>query len=197
MTRTLHALALATLALCVLLIAGSALAQDAAPAAGFVDGVLMPALFAFLAVAVPFVTTQATVLLRRASAAQKSKLMEWAVNLVGTLAVRAVGDVAQRAVLTLKAAHEDGKLSREEATAAMRTATQQVWTALGAEARAVLVASVGSEKDVREQIIQPAIEANVALLDSALPEVPPLASEIERLRALTEARRQLGLDPLG
>ena len=94
----------------------------------------------------------------------------------------------------LKAAAEDGRLTREEARAALDKAVEQVWAAIGQAARDALLGAVGgSETRAIETFIKPAVEAEVNALGMIGPAAKPIESAVDRDRVARLARSRLNL----
>src|SRR5690606_25810466 len=120
---------------------------------------------------------------------QKNELVKKVLELVGTTAATAVANVAQVAVNDLKAAAADGRLTREEAQAALQKAVDQVWAAIGQAARDILLGAVGgSESKAIETFIKPAVEAEVRVLSAIAPPANPLLDPADRDRMVRLAR---------
>lgn len=198
MRRALHTLALVTLVVAALLTLGSAVAQNAtAPStlSEFWQQVVIPALLTLASGAVAYLAAIGGGVLKRAAANQENQLVAKALELVGSTAVTAVAETAQTAVQQLKSAHADGKLTREEAQAALAFAASRVWASIGQQARDTLLKQAGGEvKAAVDTFVKPAVEQQVALLDAVLPAAAPLSGEAERERALMLARSKLGLE---
>lgn len=197
MKRTLHTLALVVLILSAALVLGSAFAQDATTPTSFADlwqELVVPTLLTLASAAIGYLSVLLSGFLKRAAANQENQLVAKALEMVGSMAVTAVAETAQTAVKQLKAAHADGKLTREEAQAALAFAASRVWATLGAQARDTLLKqSGGSVQSAIDTFVKPAVEQQVALLDAVLPQAAPITGEGERERALMLARAKLGL----
>jgi len=187
---------LAALATGVALLAGLTLAQDtAASLAGLWQEVVIPALLTLASGLIGYLAVLGSGVLKRAAQNQENQLVARALDLVGQTAVTAVAETAQTAVQQLKAAHADGKLTREEANAALAYAASRVWATIGKQARETLAQQAGGDsKAAIDAFVKPAVEQQVALLDRVLPASEPVTGEAERERTLMLARSKLGLD---
>ena len=197
MKRALHILAILVLVLSAALVFGSAFAQDATAPSSFADlwqELVVPTLLTLASAAIGYLSVLLSGFLKRAAANQENQLVAKALEMVGSMAVTAVAETAQIAVKQLKAAHADGKLTREEAQAALAFAASRVWATLGAQARDTLLKqSGGSVQAAIDTFVKPAVEQQVALLDAVLPRAEPVTGEADRVRTLALARAKLGL----
>ncbi|ABW35064.1 hypothetical protein Dgeo_3023 (plasmid) [Deinococcus geothermalis DSM 11300] len=131
----------------------------------------------------------------------KSEQLRHALEVVGHLVVAKVAEINAQAVDTLKKASADGKLTADEAGAALRTAVQEVWTALPDVLRALLTAAAGSEEAAQDAYVRPQVERQVqgaprSLAALALPDAPPLEHIFKPSvtpAQVTAARARLGL----
>lgn len=196
MKRTLHTLAIVVRTLPAALVLGSAFAQGAVPTS-FADlwqELVVPTLLTLASAAIGYLSVLLGGVLKRAATNQENQLVAKALEMVGSMAVTAVAETAQTAVKQMKAAHADGKLTREEAQAALAFAAGRVWATLGQHARDSLLKQVGgSTQSAIDTFIKPAVEQQVALLDAVLPQAAPITGEGERERTLMLARAKLGL----
>lgn len=103
----------------------------------------------------------------------------------------AVKETAQIAVNDLKAAASDGKLTREEAVAALNKAVASAWGSLTQQARERLLGELGSEAAVHK-FLESQVEAELAVV-KALPKAAPIVDEGERAKVVGAARGRLGL----
>lgn len=177
------------------LLFGVAFAQDTSPpAADFLQEVLLPALLTLAGAAVTYLAGWLAAWVKRLASTQQNELVKRVLELVGTTAATAVANVAQVAVNDLKAAAEDGRLTREEARAALDKAVEQVWAAIGQAARDALLGAVGgSETRAIETFIKPAVEAEVNALGMIGPAAKPIESAVDRDRVARLARSRLNL----
>lgn len=182
----------------VLVLALSGLALAAAnppPAVDFLQDVLLPALLTLAGAAVTYLASAAAGWIRRAAATQQNELVKRVLEIVATTAATAVANVAQTAINDLKRAREDGRLTREEAQAALRLASEQVWAAIGQAARDALLAAVGgSAAKAIDTYIKPAVEAEVLVLEQlgATP-AEKVVEPADRARVIALARSRLAL----
>lgn len=193
--RALRLITILVLALAPLLV-GVAFAQDPTPApADFLQDVLLPALLTLASAAVAYLASAAAGWIRRAAAGQQNELVKKILELVANTAATAVASIAQTAINDLKRAREDGRLTREEAAAALKLASEQVWAAIGQAARDALLAAVGgSAATAIDKYIKPAVEAEVLALE-ALGATPaePITDPADREKVVRLARSRLAL----
>lgn len=184
------------LAVAAVLVVGSlGFAQPGdSPPADFLQEVLIPALLTLAGAAVTYLAGALAAWVTRLAATQKNELIKKALELVGTTAATAVANVAQVAVNDLKTAAADGRLTREEAQAALQKAVEQVWAAIGQAARDVLLGAVGgSQSAAIETFIKPAVEAEVHALATVAPPAKPIEDVADRDRMVRLARSRLAL----
>ena len=103
----------------------------------------------------------------------------------------AVQHLAQVAVDRLKAASVDGRLSPQDAAAALRAAALEVWAGLGKQARDLLLSEYGSFDTVMKQLIEPTVEAKVREAKVTTPISEPPVTEGMVLTELQIARSRL------
>ena len=72
-----------------------------------------------------------------------------------------VAEIAQDATLQLKAANADGKLTKDEAKAALNVAAEEVVADLPRWAHAALVKTAGGEGEMLERLVKPQVEQAV------------------------------------
>lgn len=108
----------------------------------------------------------------------------------------AAKETAQVAVNAIKASAADGRLTGEEARAALTAARDRAWELLAPEIRQILIGLFGSEQAAKLNAVTPAIEAAVHDLKAgtATPGDAPVKLDHEaRITAAALARARLGL----
>lgn len=174
---------------------GVAAAQPA-EGGGFdlVQQVLIPLLLSAATYAVAWVGTALRTFLVNLAANQKNEAFKKLLEVVAETASTAVREIAQTAVNDLKAAHEDGKLTKAEAMAALQAAKDRAWSILSQQIKDQLLAIVGgSVQAAKDTFLTPAVEAEVALLDNLLPTADPITDPATKDRVLQLARARLNL----
>lgn len=167
-TRLFLGLGMALTVFVLMGITGVAHAQtDTSPAigAGGFGGVLVGALFpvaftaltAGLAAALGF----GAKFLKARTAAVKNERFRIILEAVGQLAYDKVAQLSQEAIRLLKAASDDGKLSANEAQAAVTTAVKETWVSLPDDIRKLLLQIAGNEAAAQNAYIKPKVEAAV------------------------------------
>jgi len=189
---------------------GLALAAPAAAAAAAPDspGIslglltpLVPYLFGFALTALTALLGVGTQFVHGAVAKQKLGKFGVALDLLTTLIGSKVAQIAQGSVDILKQDAADGKLTQDEAAAALATTTREVWTGLPEALKNILLTAFGSPEAVIEKAIKPKVEEAVKALptparaisvnaagNSVVLVKPPLAQ-------LNDARARIGLPP--
>lgn len=180
----------------LLALVGFALAQDpTTPQPDLIQDVLLPALLTLASAAITWLAGAAAGWIRKAAASQQNELVKRVLEIVAVTAATAVANIAQTAINDLKRAREDGKLTREEAQAALKLASEQVWAAIGQAARDALLAAVGgSAATAIDTYVKPAVEAEVLALEAlgATPAEKVVKPE-DRDRVIRLARSRLAL----
>lgn len=171
-----------------------AAAQPVTTLEEFLHRILWPTVFTVATALVSWLGAVAVQLVKSLTARVKNDTIASVLEQLGVITTTAVASVMQEAVLDLKAAHEDGKLSPDEAKAALHLAVNRIWGALGAEAKDALAGLFGGDASAAiTQLVEPAVEAEVAMLSSMLPAAAPLEGEGAKLDAIRHARTRLGL----
>lgn len=81
-----------------------------------------------------------------------------ALEVLGSVVLPKVTEIAQDATLQLKAANADGRLTKEEASAALNVAAEEVVGALPGWAEKTLLKTAGSPEQMVERLVKPQIE---------------------------------------
>lgn len=177
---------------------GAAFAQQVdAPGQGLLDNVqqfLVTALLGLASVAVAWLTTTVRTALTALADRQKNEAFKRLLEIVADTAATAVREVAQTAVNDLKAAHDDGRLTKAEAMAALQAAKNRAWAILSDAVKQQLLDLVGgnAQKAIDTYVV-PAIEAEVAILDKVLPPAEPITDQATKDRVLQFARARLNV----
>jgi hypothetical protein len=119
-----------------------------------------------------------------------NQILATTLSIAGNVAAAAVAETAQTAVSHLKAAREDGKLTREEAQAAFRTALNRAWSMLGRELQETLTHHAGSESAAKDKVLGPIVEQMVAQTSAT---ASPPVDDAQAASEVTLARARLGL----
>lgn len=112
-------------------------------------------------------------------------------NEVLEAATVAVRTVAQVATEDLKAAAADGKLTVEEAQAALALAVRTAWENLSQHAKDRLIGEFGEQG--AKKYISTAVEAEVLAVSTLLPKAEPITDDALRESVIKGAHAQLGL----
>lgn len=153
---------------------------------------LVPILAALVLAAIGWASTTAVTYLKSRTKALGSGLLRNALEQLIDAAALAVAETSQVAVDELKIAAKDGKLSKDEAAAALNNATKRAWEILGPELRQILLGIFGGDEQATlEGLVKPAIEAAVRRQDEPRKEAPADPEVAQREAALARAR--LGL----
>jgi hypothetical protein len=155
------------------------------------QSIIAPVIVTLLAGAVTWLGVQASTLVRTQAAKVKNDTVARVLEVLGVAATTAVTAIAQTAVNKLKANSADGRLTPEEAQAALQAARDQAWATIGKEGRQALVALVGSQSAALQKIVEPAIERAVAETKGLANET--VSSPERREGELRLARARLGL----
>lgn len=116
-------------------------------------------------------------------------------HLVDAAATAAL-ETAQTAVDAIKLAASDGKLTPDEARAALEKAVNRAWQLLAPEIREILIGLFGSEQAAKAAAVTPTVEAAVRGLERPAKGVSPTPEELDALtRDARLARQRLGLLP--
>ena len=84
-----------------------------------------------------------------------------ALEVLESVVLPKVTEIAQDATLQLKAANADGKLTKEEASAALNVAAEEVVADLPRWALATLTKTAGSPEGMLERLVKPQVEQAV------------------------------------
>ena len=84
-----------------------------------------------------------------------------ALEVLESVVLPKVTEIAQDATLQLKAANADGKLTKEEASAALNVAAEEVVADLPRWAAATLTKTAGSPEKMLERLVKPQVEQAV------------------------------------
>lgn len=191
--KRIHAFILLIVLLFPIALAEAA-AQPVTTLEEFLQRILWPTVFTVATALVSWLGAVAVQLVKSLTARVKNDTIAGVLEQLGVITTTAVASVMQEAVLDLKAAHEDGKLSPDEAKAALHLAVNRIWGALGAEAKDALAGLFGGDTTAAiTQLVEPAVEAEVAMLSSMLPSAAPFEDEAAKLNAIRHARTRLGL----
>lgn len=126
----------------------------------------------------------------------KNETLRNALFLLDTLVFEKVTEIFNHAVATLKAGASDGKLTPEEAQAALAAAVTETWAALPALIKKLLAGIAGGELAAQSAFVAPKVEVAVKNVNSLglhtlsidrAPTVRPTTA------AVTAARLRLGL----
>ena len=112
------------------------------------------------------------------------------------VAFRAANEVQRRAVADLKRYSADGKLTKDEAEAAARTAAKLALEMLGEEGKKALVKHAGTPEKALESILKPALETAVGRIkvENPVPEEEKARIHPEKFQGCSGgARAELGL----
>lgn len=155
---------------------------------------LVTALLGMASVAVAWLTSTVKSALSALAERQSNEAFKRLLEIVANTAATAVREVAQTAVNDLKAAHEDGRLTKAEALAALQAAKNRAWAILSDAVKQQLLDLVGgSAQKAIDTYVVPAIEAEVAVLDKLLPAAEPITDQATKDRVLQLARARLNL----
>lgn len=167
LSPALRALVFGAMLLCAWLL-GIALAQtDTSPAVGIggAGGVFAAALFPVVFTALTAGLTAALAFgskfLKERTAAVQNERFRTILEAVGQLAYDKVAQLSQEAVRLLKEASGDGKLTAQEAQAAVTTAVKETWVSLPDDIRKLLLQIAGSEAAAKDAYVKPKVEAAV------------------------------------
>lgn len=161
---------------------------------GALLGALLPALLAALGTAATAALGYLANLARGRAKLTRNERVSKALLLLSDLVFDKVSQIAQEAVLTLKAASSDGTLTADEAKAAAARAIQEVWQGLPADLKKLLAQVTGSEAAAIDTYVKPKIEAAVKVQNrnGAGLTVPRVVTP----EMVNAARARLGLSPV-
>ena len=111
------------------------------------------------------------------------------------VAFKAAQEVQRRAVADLKRYSADGKLTKDEAEAAAKTAAKLMLEMLGTEGKKALVRHAGTPEKALETILKPALEGAVGRVKAQHPVVREMQEgfTLRDFKAVQKARGELGL----
>lgn len=92
-----------------------------------------------------------------------------ALEVLESLVLPTVTEIAQDATLQLKAAAKDGKLTKEEASAALEVAAEEIVADLPRWAAATLTKTAGSKGAMVERLVKPQVEVAVKEVKKTVP----------------------------
>ena len=161
----------------------------------FFNDVLLPALLTTLGLLLTYLLAQAQTYLRSKTQLLQNEALRETLSTAEDVAFKAAFEVQRRAVADLKRYSADGKLTKDEAEAAARTAARIALEMLGEEGKKALVRHAGTPEKALETILKPALETAVGRVKVQHPIVRETQDgfTLRDFKAIQKARTELGL----